>query len=321
MATLEKSSLHAQQADWYHERPVEEWQGKDYLLPGSLFTSSNARSDTVVIAGSGYTGVASLYPHLFAQALTRLGLDVFAIEYPGYGVSAGTDKGDPSKVKLSDQIQTFIDAGERVRRFTFGNKKKRWSHVAALAWGMGAGHVIRAQRAHPSLFDALIGLNGLYISKEVQIAVRGGVATYNAYLSDLSTKADHDLVDGFYGYPMDPETTERVTLDLLVNSAYRTPNVRVSFARELLALDVVGKDGIGLVGLEDTPMLFGHGTDNPLHPVESVRRVQAAYPGPSNLIEIKGAKHNDFMRFTDERFQVLMASVATWLKQKGDREQ
>lgn len=314
MATLEKSSIHAQQADWYHEGLVEEWQGKDYILSGVLFTSATAASDTVVIAGSGYTGVASLYPHLFAQALTRHGLDVLAIEYPGYGVSSGTGRGNASKVRLSEQVQTFIDTGEQVRHRGFGNGEKRWPHVVALAWGMGAGHLIKAQKARPKLFDALIGLNGLYLSKEVQIAVRGGKEAYNAFLADLSVRGDQDLVNGFYGYPMDPATTERVTLDLRVNSAYRTPDVQVAFVRELLALNVL-EEGVGLKGLEDTPMLFGHGTDNPLHPVAPVRQVQAAYPGPSELIEIQGARHNDFMRFTDDRFQALMASVATWLRE------
>ena len=315
---LEKSSIHAQLTDWYHEGPVEEWQGKDYILSGALFTSSKAKSDTVVIAGSGYTGVASLYPHLFAQALTRLGLDVLAIEYPGYGVSVGSGRGDPSRVRLSEQVQTFIDTGEQVRHCGFGDGKKSWSRIVALAWGMGAGHLIKAQKARPGLFDALIGLNGLYISKEVQIAVRGGNEAYNAFLSDLKGRGDQELVDGFYGYPMDPATTERVTLDLRVNSAYRTPDVHVAFVRELLALDVLGEGGVGLKGLEDTPMLFGHGTDNPLHPIAPVHRVQAAYPGPSRLIEINGARHNDFMRFTDDRFQTLMASVATWLCQIRD---
>jgi pimeloyl-ACP methyl ester carboxylesterase len=265
------------------------------------------KSSTLVLATSGYTGIKNLYPRLLAQALTRRGYSVFALEFPGYGKSSGV----ASEVLISEQVKAVTAVGRALR------KRGGWDSIVSMGWAMGAGVCLLAAQRVPTLFDGLVGLNGLYVSDRVQRLVRGQRA-HESFLQKLQRLGEVErevglkcYVHSFFGYPLDAATEQVVDSVLRSQTGYDSPPVHLDFVRELLALDVRKN----LAKLAGKPILWIHGRSNPIHPLKHVRELVAACPaGVSPQLRVLKAKHNDFMSFDHPVFKRMIKHAASWLQ-------
>ena len=192
--------------------------------------------DICFVAGSGYTGVLSFYPTLFAQALTRLGFTVYGIEYEGYGATAG----DAARLNLRRQRLAFLRAGQIARAQGF-------TRVVGIAWAMGALGLFGAASEQHGLFDSLIACNGLlsaplvhqHVIAELRAEKRAvedlrrttpakhakfidiPPLDYNAFREKVLAMNDNEIYGGFAGYPLDFETTRVVLRDLADHHDWR----------------------------------------------------------------------------------------------------
>lgn len=301
-------SIFADDADWHTVEKGFLARFDGHHVDGDIYRprEPGPRSDLLVIAASGYTGIKNLYPRLFAQALTRLGYSVFALEFPGYGRSSGS----ASNILVSEQTDALLAAAHELRR------RGDWSRQVALAWGMGAGLAFLAAEKNPAAFDGLVGANGLYDVEAAQREARGEEG-YRRFLEklDLLRSVQRETgetvyVDSFFGYPLDSDTERVVDSVLRKQTGYNSPPVHLAFVDGLLDMNVM--DDLGR--LEGVPALLVHGRRNPIHPFGQAQAVADAYPGspPATLVALDG-EHNDFMSIEHPVFGKMVASIDDWL--------
>eukprot|EP00927_Polykrikos_kofoidii_P007387 TRINITY_DN1302_c0_g1_i11.p1 TRINITY_DN1302_c0_g1~~TRINITY_DN1302_c0_g1_i11.p1 ORF type:complete len:675 (+),score=102.63 TRINITY_DN1302_c0_g1_i11:56-2080(+) len=302
---------------------------------GAVATAAGAASGgcggLVCIVGSGYTGFLGLYPALLSQELTRRGIISIALEYPCYGASTGRSEND---VSVGAQARAWAAAAAFARN-TLG-----FTTVVGAAWGMGAPAMLYASllpspaTPSPVLFDGVCCLNALLdadiVHANVIESVNGSRAeleasiqgkpfesdvplpppTHAEFRKEVSALDDDGLYPGFAGYPLDAKTLEVVIRELYSHEGYSVPKVRGAFLKELAAV-AFGKTNL----LPGTRALVVHGEQNELHTPKNVEGFVAANKAAVHggaAILLKGAKHNDFMKFGDSNFEEMLRHVAAF---------
>ena len=294
-----------------HFTDCSHYIGEDVLVEPGLAhvvrispTNSTRVSNVRFVIGSGYTGVQSFYPLLFAQALSARSYICYCVEYPSYGRAGGS----PEQLHLRDQVNAYAAAAKLVR------KEAPSCQVVGLAWGMGCLGLFEAAATQQGLYDRLISGNGLLNAKEVfadviqhlkdnlpdvellqqeiqssNVDVPMPPLSFEQFLSMIDNMDENCTYGAFQGYPLDLESTRVVLRDLAPHPGWKCQQVVGSFFKDLISKDVTrfGHE------LKDTPILFVHGKHNLLHSEKHARQVSFTFP-LSKFVSLDGA-HNDFM--------------------------
>lgn len=335
-AFAERTTIHAPAPTWYEGEDLRLDKGVCHVVRVTPAQGHRRHTTSCFVIGSGYTGVMSLYPSLFAQVLSREGYTCYLVEYPGYGRAGGS----PEHVTLAQQSTAFAHAA-RAARQDFGNGASPM--VIGLAWGMGAIGLFEAaaEREAAPLFDAVISANGLLsaplvhqailshmkanpesveqLKREVeevrrsqpQVCVDLPPPDYGAFAAYVRAMDDDGIYSAFAGYPLDLETTRVVMRDLVAHGDWNCARMHGAFFRELLGKDVSRlADELGA-----TPVLLLHGRHNKLHSpshVEEVALRLRSSPERSVApckVAMFDARHNDFMSYDDATLEEVCATI------------
>lgn len=279
-------------------------------LDGTVYLPADLRPGErrpAVIACSGYLGLNAIYPHLFAEPLTRGGYVVLGFDYRGNGTSEGT----PGRLLIEEQVRdiksglTFIREQVEVDR----------DRVALLGWGMGAGSVVEVA-SRDERPRAVVALNGFYNGHSFLRARHGdlGLKSLTARLEEDRVKrsltGQGEFADPYDVYPLDPATQAEVEENLVPVPGFG-PQTAFELLESILAFDaesVVHK-------IAPRPLFVGHGEQNELHPFEDALSLYGKAERPKKFYRIEG-KHNDFMRRDHPGFAALSDTLLAWLAQQ-----
>lgn len=328
-AFAERVTIHAPAPTWYEGEDVSVKEGVGHVVRVRPAAGHRRRPSPCFVVGSGYTGVLSLYPSLFAQVLSREGYTCFLVEYPSYGRASGS----PEHVTLAQQRAAFAHAA-RVARQDVGTAPT----VVGLAWGMGAIGLMEAaaERGAIPLFDAVVSANGLLsaplahraildhmkahpdsvaqLRREVEAAgvpVELPPADYAEFAARVRAMDDDGLYSPFAGYPLDLETTRVVLRDLVAHGRWSSPSMHGAFFKELLDKDVSQlADELCTI-----PVLLVHGRHNKLHAAAHVEEVALRLRSAAQRtvapckVAMVDVRHNDFMSYDDPALEEVCAHI------------
>ncbi|WMJ83730.1 alpha/beta hydrolase [Oscillospiraceae bacterium LTW-04] len=258
-----------------------------------------------VVVNSGYMGLNSIYPALYARALTKKGYAVFGFDYRGFLENEG-----PSGVcKLEEQVEDIRNAVV----FASLQKEVNSEEILLVGWGMAAALVMKAAALEP-MVKAVAGLNGFYNGER-------WLASVNTYADFVKLKeevkqerirfiqsGERKFDNPFHFYPLDPETKDVVVENLYVVKGYGQ-EISLEIGQSILEFNAEDySDALNI------PVFVGYGKDNLLHPAqESVAFFSTLHGDHNQLYKIDG-KHNDFMFDDHPIFLQLVASLDTFFK-------
>lgn len=287
-------------------RPIE-FLSDGSKLVGSLYLPDQLPAEPVpgVVACSGYLGLNTIYPRLFATALTRQGFAVLGFDYR----STGESEGEPGRILIEEETRDiqdglgFLEAQEMVDE----------ERLALVAWGMGCAAALPAA-LEDSRARAVACLNGFYHGRKFlearheAPALAALEARLEADKAARSAGERGEWVEPFTVYPLDPATAQEVKENLEPVEHFG-PKTALELLESILAVDLEPR----VAGLAPRPLFVGHGAANELHPIEPVFELFARAAVPKTMHVIDG-KHNDFMQEENPRYQALMRVVGAWLR-------
>lgn len=288
-----------------HEKKIH-FYSQGLRLEGSLYLPDDRPAEGLpgVIACSGYLGLNTIYPRLFAGPLTAAGYAVLGFDYRGNAESEGT----PGRLLLEEQVQDIKNAISYLRQWPEVDPEA----LALVGWGMGAANVVKVA-AEDERVRAVAALNGFYNGKAFlrawhdEAALERLMAKLERDRSQRVTTGKGGFNDPYEVYPLDPDTKEEVEANLEPVPGFG-PRTAFELLDSLLALDaeaVVHK-------IAPRPLFIGHGEANRLHPPEGAAALYAQAEEPKTWYSIAG-KHNDFMRQDNPEFKKLSAALVAWL--------
>lgn len=278
-------------------------------LDGRLYQPDDADPDgrrPLVVACSGFTGLAQIHPARFARWLTRRGYLTFGFDYRGYGRS----EGPRSRVLLEEQVRDIRSAVSAVASLPQVDHRS----IFLLGWAMGAGLVIDAARELEPV-TGLCVVNGLYDGLDFQLWHRGeaGLAALReriaAERADRAATGAAAYVAPFDIYPLDETTCGYVSSTLVPLADYEATSCSFEFAESLLRWSV-----LPAAPRLRLPLFVAHGTENALHPPRQASALAAAYGGPVELDWLDGVGHTEWMQDDHPTFIDLCERMYRWLE-------
>jgi dipeptidyl aminopeptidase/acylaminoacyl peptidase len=257
-------------------------------IKGALYLPDNFKEGEkrpCIIPNSGYMGLRTIYPELFAHAFTARGYICFGFNYRGFVDSEG-----PAGVCLLDgQVQDIRNAYTFVKALPEVDP----DNIGILGWAMAAPLVTAAAVKEKGI-KAVAGLNGFYNGERWLRAVHSYV-DFKRLKQEMDNERTRFVQEGtrrfsqpFYFYPLDPATSDVVTQNLYKVSGYGQ-EISLELGQSILEFCAES-----LAPAIDTPMFIAHGKYNFLHPVEESLSMYEALGGEKELVLLEG-KHNDFM--------------------------
>lgn len=272
------------------------------FLPDDFDASSPA---PIVVACSGFTGLAAIHPARFARYLTARGHVCFGFDYRGFGQS----EGERGRVLLEEQVRDIMSAVAAIS----GDDRADEKNVALLGWGMGAGLVLDAARRLDRI-RGIVAANGFYNGDRFQRAHRTE-EEYRGFREAAATErtarargAAPRHGDPFEIYPLDAQSREYVD-----NELRKTPDYDTAEYSWELADSLVGWNVEAYAPRMDIPLLIAHGSANRLHPRAEAEALHAAYGGTKELVWLEGAGHTEFMLDDHPMFRFLAGRIERWI--------
>ena len=273
-------------------------------LQGSLYLPDGPDAEKrklALIPCSGYQGLNSFYPRLFAEALTKKGFPCFGFDYRGFAESEGTR----GRVILDEQVKDILSA---VTCTLMQLGAEAGDGVGLIGWGMGAALVLQAAARDPRV-KSVAALNGFYVGRRWLQSVHSD-SEMESILDQVKEDRRRrvrgepsERIEAFAHYPLDPTTRKHVEVELAQEEAFGHP-VTVQFTESILQLNAEESS----LSLVNRPVLVAHGKANELHPPSEAHSLYARLSEPRVFLEIQGA-HNDFMYADDTRFLGLVEEL------------
>ena len=259
-----------------------------YKLKAALYLPDDFKEGQArpcIISNSGYMGLNSIYPALYARAMTARGYVAFGFDYRGFLENEG-----PAGVcKLEEQVEDIRNAVTYVQTLP----EVGGQPIGLIGWGMAAALVIGAAAMEPAV-KAVAGLNGFYNAEKWMRSVHSP-EEFERMKGEIGREHSRFVREGarafanpFVYYPLDPATEEVVQGKLYVVDGYGQ-EISLEFGRSLL--DFNAEEFIPKLRV---PVLIGHGKDNLLHPLQGAEEFYGMLPQPKQFLLLEG-KHNDFM--------------------------
>lgn len=238
-----------------------------------------------IIPNSGYIGLNTIYPALYARALTTRGFVCFGFDYRGFSDSEGS----AGVCKLDEQVEDIRSAVTFVQTLSEADPKR----IGLIGWGMAAGLVARVAQVDRRI-KAAAGLNGFYSGRRWLKRVYSDAeylnmkAMVSREMTRFAVEGKRRFADPFLFYPLDPATEAIVDKDLYTVSGYGQ-EISMEIGRSILEFDA--EKNISDIVI---PMFIGHGVNNHLHPISEAEEFYKKLRAPKRYYVIDG-KHNDFM--------------------------
>jgi fermentation-respiration switch protein FrsA (DUF1100 family) len=277
-----------------------------YQLVGTIYLPDDYRAGEkrpAVIPCSGYQGVQSFYPRLFARQLTHAGYVCLGFDYRGFASS----EGPRGRVILDEQV---VDIGNAITWLRLQPEVEPQC-LGLIGWGMGAANVVRVA-AQDERVRAVAAINGFFDGSRWLRTIHSH-GTWHAMLQAITedrirrvTTGRSQLVAPFLHYPLDPDTAVHVQKELATLPGFGE-QVTLEFSDSLLRLNAE-KD---VAAIAPRPLCIAHGEHNRLHPVDESLALYAAAQEPKELHLLAG-KHNDFMYNDHPVFVTLMAHLTAF---------
>jgi alpha-beta hydrolase superfamily lysophospholipase len=278
-----------------------------YQLAGTVYVPDDYRTGEkrpAIVPCSGYQGVQSFYPRLFARQLTQAGYVCLGFDYRGFARS----EGPRGRVILDEQV---VDIRNAITWLSLQPEVEPQC-LGLVGWGMGAANVVRAA-AQDERVRAVAAINGFFVGTRWLRTIHSYV-TWHAILQAIAedrirrvTTGHSQLVEPFLHYPLDPDTAEHVQKELATLPGFGE-QVTLEFSESLTLLNAE-KD---VAAIAPRPLFIAHGKHNRLHPVDESLALYAAAHEPKELHLLAG-KHNDFMYHDHPVFVTLMARLTAFL--------
>lgn len=230
-------------------------------------------------------GLNTIYPALFARALTKKGYACLGFDYRGFIQNEG-----PAGVcRLDDQVEDIRNA------VTFAGTLPEVDsgRIGLIGWGMAAGLVCKEAQMDNRV-KAVAGLNGFYCGKRWLHQVFSHV-DFIKMEKEIEEEEKRIVLNGtrkfdnpFHFYPLDPDTEEVVHDNLYTVKNYGQ-EISLELGRSLMEFDAERN-------IEDLkmPVFIGHGKYNLLHPISESEAFFDKLQVKRTFYVIEG-KHNDFM--------------------------
>lgn len=286
--------------------------GGSLFLPDDFDEHRRQSPVPVVVACSGFTGLAAIHPARFARFLTARGHLCFGFDYRGFAAS----EGERGRVLLEEQVRDIMSAVAAIA----GDARVDGARIVLLGWGMGAGLVLDAARRLDGVrggvlaVRGIVAANGFYRGDRFQRAHRtpDEYRDFRAATAGERTDRARDGTarrgDPFEIYPLDPQSREYVDTVLRKAPGYDTADYSWELADSLVGWDVEAH--APRMGI---PLLIAHGAANRLHPPAEAEALHAAYGGPKELVWLEGAGHTEFMLDDHPTFRFLADRVERWV--------
>lgn len=259
-----------------------------YRLACSLYLPDDYKEGEklpCIIPNSGYMGLNTIYPALFARALTKKGYAVFGFDYRGF-----LDNEGPAGVcKLDEQVEDIRNAITFCQTLAEVDANR----IGLIGWAMAAGLVAKVTTIDKRV-KAVAGLNGFYCGKRWLQQVYSHF-DFVKMQKEIESEKIRFVLEGkrkydnpFHFYPLDPDTNSVVRDNLYTVEGYGQ-EISLEIGQSLLEFD-------SEKNIQDikVPMFVGHGKDNLLHPITESELFFEKLCCDKVFYEIKG-KHNDFM--------------------------